>query len=137
MKKITTQNAPKFYQERNIPKVRWMYPYQAYKARLKTVPYKYQQAIMYIYVLNEEYVIAFRDEAMQIEVGMLKLEHFEKIKDLEDKKVPNYISLDPLSLTLEMVLDTTWYSEVQESSVKVTILPAEPDENYEQLTLIL
>ena len=141
----------KFYEEQRIPIVRWMYPNRAYKARLITVPRKYDQAIMYIYVLNDRHVIAFRDASMTNEIGMLRLEHFEKISELNVEGAPAYSSVFPKALTygelfenvtkvvenvIEMPKSVTKSNEsVTDVPVIVTIAPPEPAVQYEQLAL--
>lgn len=137
-KAMTTKNsvvppAP-FY--KGIPRVRWMYPGDAYKARMITVPRHIDQAIMFIYVLDSKYVIAFRDEAMTNELGMLKLEHFEKIARLQIDVAPAYTSVCPISLTYGQLLQV-----VEPMQVKVVPEPAKEvavmdlPEEYGQLTL--
>lgn len=147
--------APAFYTENNISKVKWMYPGKCYYARLMTVPLKYDQARLYIYVLNDQHVIAYRDEQMTDELGMLKLKHFLQIKELSVEEAPVVSSVFPISLTYGMLLDVPKDKskepekivEVQkepvqppievkvEPVVKVTILPPEPAVQYEQLAL--
>lgn len=123
---------PPFYIENDIPKVRWMFPGNCYKARYKSVPYKYPQGIMFIYVVNVQHVIAFKDSAMTQEIGMLKLEHFEKIQDLTRAATPRYKSTFPINLTYDLLIDKL--KDLSES-VHITILPPDPPEEQEQLTL--
>lgn len=145
----------KFYEEQGIPVVRWMYPHQCYKARLITVPYKYDQAVMYIYVLDDRHVIAYRDVNLTCEIGMLRLEHFEKISELHVAQAPAYSSVCPRVLTYGDLLDNmdnllggmdsdmtsadkndiNSTDSVKEDTFVVTILPPDPPEQYEQLTL--
>lgn len=156
---IDFSKAPAFYKERGIPKARWMYPGKAYKARLMTVPFKYEQAVMYIYVINEKYVVAFRDPEWQYEIGMLKLEGFLRIQTLPIDEPPRYQSVCPISLTYGKLLefsateknaplsiqDSPIKSKVdriapkeepsEEAEVKVVVLPPDPPQKYEQLSL--
>lgn len=138
----------KFYEEQGIPVVRWMYPHQCYKARLITVPYKYDQAVMYIYVLDDRHVIAYRDVNLTREIGMLRLEHFEKICELHVVQTPAYSSVCPRVLTYGDLLDSmdsdmtsadkndiNSTDSVKEDTFVVAILPPDPPEQYEQLTL--
>ena len=134
--------------------MRWMYPGKAYKARLITVPRKYDQAIMFIYVLNDKHVIAYRNADMTGEIGMMLLEHFEKIRELDRERVPVYSSVFPKALTygelFELSQSVTKIAEnvietpnsvkqtdknVTEKVVIVTITPPEPAVQYEQITL--
>ena len=148
---MVMQAPAKFYEEQRIPIVRWMYPGKAYKARLITVPRKYNQAVMYIYVLNDKHVIAYRNENMTAEIGMLRLEHFEKISELNMEGAPAYSSVSPKALTYgELFESVTQIAEnvieipksitqedesVTEKATIVTIAPPEPAVQYEQLTL--
>lgn len=91
-------SAPAFYAERNIPKVRWMYPGKTYKARYMQVSYKYDEARLFIRVLNNEYVIAYRDEQFTREIGMLRLEHFQLIQQIDLKELPPYSSTFPIRM---------------------------------------
>ena len=134
---MVMQAPAKFYEEQRIPIVRWMYPNRAYKARLIMVPRKYDQAIMYIYVLNDRHVIAFRDASMTNEIGMLLLEHFEKICELNVEEAPAYSSVSPKKLLYgELFESVTKEAEsVTDVPVIVTIAPPEPAVQYEQLAL--
>ena len=127
------QAPAKFYEEQRIPIVRWMYLGKAYKARLITVPRKYDQAVMYIYVLNDRHVIAYRNADMTVEIGMLLLEHFEKISELVIKGAPVYCSVSPKKLMYGELLELS--RSVTENAVSVTISPSEPVVQYEQLAL--
>lgn len=122
---------PSYYIENNIPKARWMYPGKAYKARWITVSRELEEAKMFIYVLNDEYVIAYRDEQLTKEIGTLKLEHFELFGHLNITEPPNYKSTFPISLTYGELLK----KDKNEGSVHINILPPDPPEQYEQLTL--
>lgn len=142
---MSIQAPAKFYEEKRTPIVRWMYPNQAYKARLITVPRKYDQALFYVYVLNDKHVIVYRDEALTIEVGMMKLEHFEKIREVQIEGEPVYKSRCSTPMTYGMLLfneqtpnnmrPALEEKPKAEPEVKVMIMPPEPPVQYEQLSL--
>lgn len=73
---------PQFYIEQGIPKARWMFPGRYYKARLLSLPRASDEGLMYIRVLDDKQATAYRDEAMQNELGTYALQDFEKIKEL-------------------------------------------------------
>ena len=123
--------APAFYAEHGIPIARWMYPNRAYKARLILVPRKYDEAVLYIYVLNDQHVIAYRDEALTSELGRFRLEHFEKIKELSIEEPPVYSWEILRPVTIGMLLDAPKHvnSEpkvVEESPKEPVHAPIEP-----------
>lgn len=142
---MVIQPPAKFYAEKQVPIVRWMYPKHAYKARLITVSRKYDQALFYVYVLNDKHVIVYRNAALTMEVGMMKLEHFEKIKELPIEGTPAYKSGCPIPMTYGMLLENEPIQEdipevVEvavkiEPEVKVIIMPPEPPVQYEQMKL--
>lgn len=149
---ITLDQAPSFYAERGIPKVRWMYPGKAYRARYMKLPLNCEEGKMYVYVLNDKYVIAYYDEAMTIEIGKLKLEHFMLFGHLEISGAPYYKSVVPGGVTHGMLLDsyqrakqhtvqpekvTEKVQEITTSDLNVTVkvLPPDPPQKFEQLVL--
>lgn len=145
-------NAPKFYKEQGIPKVRWMYPGKAYKARLVTVPRTMHQAKMYVYILNERFLIAFKDEELTLEIGMLPIKHFEKFGYLEIEGPPTFTAVCPTSITYGQLLDIpikedlvkeneTFDEEVRikekkkESMIRVRVLPPDPPTKQKQMSI--
>ena len=54
---------------------------------------------MFIYVVDDKHVIAFKDADMIKEIVMLLLEHFEKIDELNIEGIPAYSRVSPKVLT--------------------------------------
>ncbi|MFF5993442.1 hypothetical protein AAGS61_01650 [Lysinibacillus sp. KU-BSD001] len=127
-----------FYVEQKIPIARWMYPGKAYKARLILVPRKYDEAVLYIYVLDEQHVIAYRDEEMTSELGKFKLEHFEKIKELPIEEPPKHTCALLRPVTLGMLLDVPEHVAYQLNAKKQAAkepIPAPVEPVNEPLTV--
>lgn len=87
--------ASEWYVQNNIPKVRWMHPGGNYKARCVPLGLTDLAAILYVHVLesNADQCVAFADDAMQREIGIMHVRNFEKIAILERVTAPSYRSI--------------------------------------------
>jgi len=139
---------PTCFTEQNVPKVRWMYVGEVYKARFMEVPINTPEGVLYIYIINRVYCIAYLDAALTQEIGMLKVSAFIKVEHIAIEQAPAFSSKGPISLTYGQLLE-----KIKNPSIEITtlepaspaaestqqtvtkILPPEPEENFIQLNL--
>lgn len=68
------------------------------------VSYKYDEARLFILVLDDTHVIAYRDEQFTREIGMLRLEHFQLIQHIDLEELPPYSSRSPIEMDYDRLL---------------------------------
>lgn len=115
---------PNLYQNTGVvAKVRLMEIGRAYKARYIRVPRKYDEAKLFVYVINKDYLIAYRDPQLVHEIGMLQIRDFEIFGHLNLVDVPVYKSVCPIKLT---------YGKLLNKIVKVEEIEQNLEQNYEK-----
>lgn len=151
------KDVPNYFIENKIPKVRWMKIGKAYKALYYCKTFSMTISPIYVYVINEKCVVAFKDKELTHEIAMFNISDFISSGEIAVDEPPKYESrvvrcwrygtLLELKESIkhfnapvkEKAMKTgkvvTKKKSEKEVIVRVTISPPDPPGKYEQLTL--